>query len=114
MDRLRDLAGQLWIGIMAVGDLDLDRHRWDDGDLPFVPNDPRPSRDARSIVAHDREDRGRVDVHSSHDEHVVAAPQNAHAKSGPLASARGSLDAHYFSSSYGHHRHGLARESRVD
>src|SRR5882762_6876230 len=68
MDRLRDLRGQLSIGVMARGDLDLDRNRWRDRDFLALANDSRASRDAGSKLANDGQDGRRVDVHPSHDE----------------------------------------------
>src|SRR5450759_5113294 len=99
---------------MAVGDLDLDWDRRSDADLSLLAYDSCPPGHPGAIVTNDREDRGRVHVHSSHDEHVVAAPKDAHAECRPLACARGSLDSHDVRPAEPHHRHRLSRQGRVD
>src|SRR5450759_1642256 len=113
VDRLGDLGRQGLIGNMAVRDLDLDRHGRRDADLPPEANDPSPAGDARAKVADDRENRARIHIHPSHDEHVVATANHPHAEGGPLAFARGSLDAHDIRAAEPHHRHRLTGQARV-
>src|SRR5882672_3938299 len=114
VDRLGDLGGQLSVGVSTGRDLDLDRNRWRDGYVGSLANDSRAPRDARAKLAHDGQDRGRIHVHPSHDEHVVAASDAAHAEARALAAAGRPLDANDVTAEEPHDRHRLAGQARVN